>query len=95
MKNFFSLSRRFISETNKILFFLIVAASVFGILMVHSTTLWELPEDSIISRDAIVMIIAAVAGIIITLVISAIDYELIMKLWPIMCCSDDYNAGVR
>ena len=30
------------------------------------------------------MIIAAALGIIATLVISAIDYELIMKLWPII-----------
>lgn len=84
LKNFFSLTKRFVSETNKLLFFLIVAASIFGVLMVHSTTLWELPENSVISRDAIVMIIAAVLGVIITLVISAIDYELIMKLWPII-----------
>ncbi len=84
MKKIFSLSKRFVSETDKLLLLLIIAASVFGILMVHSTTLWELPEGETISRDATVMLIAAVTGIIITLVISAIDYELIMKLWPII-----------
>ncbi len=84
MKNIFSLVKRFIAETNKLLLALIIAASIFGILMVYSATLWELPEGNVISRDAVVMIIAAVMGIIITLVISAIDHELIMKLWPII-----------
>lgn len=84
MKKYFSVIKRFVSETDKLLLLLILATSVFGILMVHSATLWELPAGESISRDATVMIIAAVAGIIITLVISAIDYELIMKLWPII-----------
>lgn len=52
--------------------------------MVHSATRWRLGEGEAIHRDAIVMIIAAVAGIVITLIISAIDYELIMKIWPII-----------
>lgn len=84
MKKYFSLTRRFISETDKILLLLIVAASTFGVMMVHSATRFRLGEGETIYRDAIVMIIAAVAGIIITLIISAIDYELIMKIWPII-----------
>ena len=84
MKKIFSLTRRFISETDKLLLLLITAASVFGVMMVHSATQWRLQEGEFINRDAVVMIIAAVAGIIITLIISAIDYELIMKLWPII-----------
>lgn len=84
MKKFFSLTKRFISETNKVLFFLILAASVFGILMVYSATMCNLEDGQFISRDATVMIIAAVMGLIITLIISAIDYEFIMKLWPII-----------
>ncbi len=84
MKKIFSLTKQFIEETNKILLLLITAASVFGILMVHSATRWRLEDGQTIDRDAVVMIIAAVLGIIITLIISAIDYELIMKLWPII-----------
>lgn len=84
MRKFFSGTKQFAHETNKLLLILIIAASIFGILMVHSATLWGLEENQSISRDTIVMIIAAVAGIIITLIISAIDYELIMKLWPII-----------
>ena len=52
--------------------------------MVHSATICNLEDGQFISRDATVMIIAAVMGLIITLIISAIDYELIMKLWPII-----------
>ena len=52
--------------------------------MVHSATRWQLQDGQFMFRDATVMIIAAVAGIIISLIISAIDYELIMKLWPII-----------
>ncbi len=84
MKKYFSLTRRFIAETDKLLLMLIAAASVFGVMMVHSATRWRLGEGEAIHRDAIVMIIAAVAGIVITLIISAFDYELIMKIWPII-----------
>ncbi len=84
MKKIFASAKQFISETNKLLFFLITAASIFGILMVHSATRWRLEDGETIYRDAIVMIIAAVLGIIITLIISALDYELITKLWPII-----------
>lgn len=84
MKKYFSLTRRFIAETDKILLLLIAAASTFGVMMVHSATRFRLGEGETIYRDAIVMIIAAVAGIVITLIISAIDYELIMKIWPII-----------
>ena len=84
MKKYFSLARRFIAETDKILLMLIAAASIFGVMMVHSATRWRLGEGEFIERDAVVMIIAAVLGITITLIISAFDYELIMKIWPII-----------
>lgn len=84
MKKIFSVIKQFVSETNKLLLFLITAASVFGIIMVHSATRWQLEDGQLIYRDAVVMIIAAVAGIILALVISAIDYELVTKLWPII-----------
>ncbi len=84
MKKYFSIIKRFVDETDKILLFLITAASIFGIIMVHSATRWRLEDGQVIQRDAIVMIIAVVLGIIISLIISAFDYELIMKLWPII-----------
>ena len=82
MKKFFSVTKRFIQETDKPLLFLIIATSIFGILMVYTATRFRLEDGQVIQRDAVVMIIAAVLGIISTLAISAIDYEFIMKLWP-------------
>ncbi len=84
MRKIFPLVKQFTEETNKFLLFLITAASIFGILMVHSTTRFQLEDGQTIFRDATVMIIAAVLGIIISLVISAIDYEFVTKLWPII-----------
>ena len=84
MKKFFSVTKRFIQETDNLLLILIIATSIFGVLMVYSTTRCILEDGQTIARDATVMIIAAVAGILLTLVISAIDYEFIMKLWPII-----------
>ena len=57
MKKLFSRVKRFISETDKILFLSIMAASIFGVLMVFSTTLCTLEDGQFISRDATVMII--------------------------------------
>lgn len=84
MKKFFSVTKRFIQETDKPLLLLIIITSVFGALMVFSATRFRLEDGEVIDRDAIVMIIAAALGIIVTLFISAIDYEFIMKLWPII-----------
>ena len=84
MKKFFSLTKRFIQETDNLLLILITATSIFGVLMVYTTTRCRLEDGQTIARDATVMIIAAALGIIATLVISSIDYELIMKLWPII-----------
>lgn len=82
MKKIFSYSKRFISETDKALLLLIIATSIFGVLMVFSATRCELHDGEWISRDAKVMALAAVLGIIGALIISAFDYDLIMKLWP-------------
>ena len=52
--------------------------------MVHSSTRFMLEDGQTIFRDAVVMIVAAVLGIVIALVISAVDYEFVTKLWPII-----------
>lgn len=84
LKKFFSLSKRFISETDTFLTALIAAASIFGVIMVYSTTRYSLEDGEKFSRDALVMAIAAVLGLVVMIIISAIDYEMIMKLWPII-----------
>lgn len=75
---------KFLRETDLYLLALCVATSVAGIIAVFSATRFSLEAGEAISRDAIVMIAAVVLGIIICLVISAIDYEVILKLWPVV-----------
>ncbi len=61
---------------------LCLLASSFGALLVHSATLNTLTEDQIISRDTRTMLLAIGLGIIVAIIISLIDYELIIKIWP-------------
>ncbi len=73
--------KNFIKETDKILLFLCIAISVFGVLLVSSATL---TDTQTFSRDAKVMLIAVSAGVIISIIISAVDYNFIIKLWPVI-----------
>ncbi len=82
MKKIFPFIRNFIKETDKLLLGLCFCASAFGILMVYSATRFKLEEGQFIARDALVMGAAVLVGIIIALIISAIDYEVVVKLWP-------------
>ncbi len=75
---------KFLRETDLYLLTLCVAASVAGIIAVFSATRFGLEAGEAISRDAIVMIAAVVLGLAVCLVISAIDYEIILKLWPVV-----------
>ena len=84
MRKIFPLIKQFTDETNKFLLFLITAASIYGIIMVHSTTRGMLEDGQTFYRDAIVMMFAAILGIVMALLISAIDYEFVTKLWPII-----------
>ncbi|MBR3801946.1 MAG: FtsW/RodA/SpoVE family cell cycle protein [Clostridia bacterium] len=73
---------KFLRETDIYMLFLCIAASVAGIIAVYSATRFSLEPGEKISRDAIVMTAAVVLGFVICLIISAIDYEVILKLWP-------------
>ncbi len=75
---------RFIKETDFTLLILCLLASVLGVLMVHSATLCKLTEGQVIFRDTVVMIAAVAIGVVLSLIISAIDYEVILKLWPVV-----------
>ncbi|MBQ7961284.1 MAG: FtsW/RodA/SpoVE family cell cycle protein [Clostridia bacterium] len=81
MNRIISQIKSFIKETDKILLLLSIIISTFGILLVASATGSGNGE---FSRDARVMIIAVAAGIIMALIISAIDYNFIIKLWPVI-----------
>ena len=75
---------KFLRETDLYLLALCVAASVAGIIAVFSATRFSLEAGEVISRDAIVMIAAVLLGLAICIFISAIDYEVILKLWPVV-----------
>lgn len=84
MKTIFRSIKNFIKETDKILLLLCMLTSAFGCVCVLSATLRTITDDSRFSRDFIVMAAAVSAGIIIAIIISMIDYEFIMRLWPVI-----------
>ena len=69
-------------ETDFTLLLLCVATSVFGILMVSSATAVDVEEGARISRDTLAMILAVSAGLVFSIVISFIDYNIVPKLYP-------------
>ena len=84
MRKFFKTIKNFIKETDKILLLLCALASAYGCVSVLSATLWTVDEGEKFSRDFIVMCAACIAGIVIALIISLIDYEFIMKMAPLI-----------
>ena len=84
MKKFFKSIKNFIKETDKILLLLCLLTSAFGCISVLSATLWTVGDGDKFSRDFIVMAAAAAAGIVISIIISTIDYEFILKLAPVI-----------
>ena len=73
--------KKALKETDILLILICLTLSVFGIIMVFSATY---DGASLLSRDGKVMILATVMGIAAALVISFIDYDIILKLWPIV-----------
>lgn len=55
--------------------------SLFGTVMVASTTYTT--EKGFFSRDMAVMLFASLGGLILSVVISFIDYDIILKFWPV------------
>lgn len=84
MRKFFKAVKNFIKETDKILLFLCALASAYGCVSVLSATLWTVSEGEKFPRDFIVMCAACIAGIVIALIISLVDYEFIMKMAPLI-----------
>lgn len=73
-----------LKETDFLLFISCVLTTAFGALMVHSATRNDaIADGDLISRDCLIMIIAAGAGIIACLFISFLDYDAIVRLWPL------------
>ena len=73
-----------LKETDFVLFLLCLFTTAFGVLMVHSATRNEAMADGLfMSRDCLVMIAAASVGIIACIIISYLDYDAIVRLWPL------------
>ena len=84
MRKVFKTIKNFIKETDKILLLLCALASAFGCTSVLSATLWTVDEGEKFSRDFTVMALAVAVGIIISLIISLIDYEFIIRMAPLI-----------
>ncbi len=84
MKQILKSVRNFIKETDKILLILCAVTSLFGSVMVLSATLHTAAEGVRFTRDFKVMLAAVCAGLAVALIISVIDYEFIMKMWPLV-----------
>lgn len=83
-KSIYKAFKKSLKETDKLFLALCLTLSVFGTVCVASATKRSVEDGSLISRDATVMILAVALGLIACIVISFIDYDLILKLWPIV-----------
>lgn len=72
-----------IKDTDLLLLMLTLALSIFGTIMVSSAT-FDAETGALFSRDSKVMILAAILGVSAAMIISAIDYDIILKLWPVV-----------
>lgn len=87
MKNFINTNKTFhffTKGTDFVTLLLAVAASCYGLSLVYSASYSKLSEGRIISGDVRSMLVSVVGGLIIAIVVSNIDYEIISKLWPII-----------
>lgn len=84
MSKLIKLLKSTVKETDLFLLFLCLAASVFGIIMVHSATMGSMGEGDIISRDARTMIFGVALGAAMAIIISFFDYRFITKMFPLI-----------
>lgn len=74
----------FIKGTDFVTLLLSIAASCYGLSLVYSASYSKLTEGRIISGDVRSMLVSVIGGLIIAVVVSNIDYEIISKLWPLI-----------
>lgn len=72
-----------LKQTDLILLVITLCLSVIGVIMVASATL-DSTAATVFSRDTGVMILALGLGVVAALIISLIDYDIILKLWPVV-----------
>lgn len=73
----------FWKSTDKLLLFLCLLASTFGILLVTSATWHTMKEGAALPRDTYTMIAAVILGLIIAMAISLVDIDIWCKMWYI------------
>lgn len=73
--------RNIIRRTDILFLVICLSLSVFGIVMVSSATY---SGETLFSRDAKVMVLATCLGLFAAMIISFIDYDIIIKLWPLV-----------
>lgn len=61
-----------------------VIGSIYGLMLVYSATYSSLQDGKIISGDVRSMLLSVGLGLVICLVLSNINYEVISKLWPLV-----------
>lgn len=72
-------------DSDFLLFFMCVLASGFGCLLVSSATRNDAIKDGIaVSHECLTMIAAVCVGIILCIIISLLDYNSIIRIWPIV-----------
>ncbi len=76
--------KKAVKETDKLFLLLCLFLSAIGTVMVSSATHRTAENGAFLSRDAKVMILALILGVAACLVISFIDYDIILKLWPVI-----------
>ncbi len=75
--------KKILTQTDFILIAITLALSVYGTVMVSSAT-YTAESTTYFSRDAKVMILALVLGMGVALAVSFIDYDIILKLSPVI-----------
>lgn len=76
--------KRGLKTTDKLLLSLCLLTSFFGVLMVYSATYSTLEDGELISRTALVMLLAVLVGTVMCVIISYIDYELVLRFWMVI-----------
>lgn len=76
--------KRGLKTTDKLLLSLCLLTSFFGVLMVYSATYSTLEDGELISRTALVMLLAVLVGAVMCIIISYIDYELVLRFWMVI-----------
>lgn len=74
----------FLKGTDFVTLLSALIASTYGLSLVYSATHSSLKDGKIISSDVRSMIVSVLLGVIIAIIVSNIDYEIISKLWPII-----------